>query len=58
MQRGAMSGFVFLGVMGVGERVYTKYNLSKQFDLVVKTKEHQIEKELSSIKRQRPGSLA
>lgn len=53
--RGALGGFVLLGVMGLGERAYSKYQLKNSIDLKNKMQEYQIQMELKQLKKTRPG---
>ena len=55
MMRGASSGFILLGLMGIGERAMMKYQLKKQMDIKLKVQEYQIQSELKELKSRRPG---
>ena len=56
MTRGATSGFVLLGLMAVGERAMTKWQLKKQMDITLKMQEFQLQSELRELKNARPGT--
>lgn len=57
MLRGFMSGFVLLGIMGIGERIMTKHQLGQQTEFMVKRKEFEYERELLQMKRMRPDLM-
>jgi hypothetical protein len=54
-QRGAISGAVIIGLMGLGELAMMKYNLRQQTEVKNKIVKLQQEVELRKLKEQNPG---
>lgn len=55
--RGASSGFVLLGLMGVAERAMTKNQVKKQREFEIKMDEFQLQMQLKEAKESQPGNL-
>jgi hypothetical protein len=55
MQRGAVSGFVLLGLMGLGEKVLNKYQHRKMILFNQKVEEFKYQMMLYHKKMQNPG---